>query len=165
MRKSSRCFGFICLLMMCSIAGAQSGGNFTIAKSVIAGGGGSSSGGTFVVDGTIGQSAAGTTSNGGTFAVTGGFWGGTAAPVTSVMISGRVTTPFGQGLRNAVVNLIDGQGVRRFATTSSFGIYVFDQVATGQTYTMTVNSKRYRFSPQFVSVQGTLTNIDFMGLE
>lgn len=163
-----KCFlfsGLICLLLMYSITVAQSGGSFTITKSVIAGGGGNSTGGTFVVDGTVGQSAAGTTSSGGTFQVTGGFWGGTAAPVSSVSVSGRVTTPAGLGLRNATVNLIDGAGVRRIATTSSFGIYIFDNVATGQTYTMTVGSKRYRFAPQFVSVAGTLTNIDFTGLE
>ena len=58
-----------------------------------------------------------------------------------------------------------GGGIRRTATTSSFGIYSFDMVMTGQTYTMTVGSKRYRFAPQFVPVQGSLTNIDFMGLE
>lgn len=153
------------LLVACSVAGAQSGGNFTITKSVIAGGGGNSTGGTFVVDGTIGQAVAGTTSTGSTFEVSGGFWGGAAAPVTNVTISGRVTTPTGLGLRNAIVSLIDPQGIRRIATTSSFGIYTFEMVATGQTYTMTVGSKRYRFAPQFVSVQGTLTNIDFTGLE
>ncbi len=144
---------------------AQSGGNFTITKSVIAGGGGSSSGGGFTVDGTIGQAAAGTTSTGGNFSLTGGFWGGSAATVTPVTISGRVTTSSGLGLRNAIVNLIDGQGIRRIATTSSFGIYTFENVLTGQSYTMTVTSKRFRFSPQFVAVQGSLANVDFVGLE
>lgn len=144
---------------------AQSGGNFVITKSVIAGGGGSSSGGGFTVDGTIGQSAAGTTSTGGNFSLTGGFWGGSAPAVTPVTISGRVTTSSGLGLRNAIVNLIDGQGIRRIATTSSFGIYTFENVLTGQSYTMTVTSKRFRFSPQFVAVQGSLANVDFVGLE
>lgn len=153
------------LLLLAVAVSAQSGGSFTIAKSVIAGGGGNSAGAAFVLDGTAGQSAAGTTSTGGAFQLSGGFWGGVAAPVTSVSISGRVTTPGGQGLRNAVVSLIDAQGIRRTATTSSFGIYSFDMITTGQTYTMTVGSKRYRFAPQFVPVQGTLTNIDFMGLE
>jgi hypothetical protein len=153
------------ILLMSTIGGAQSGGSFTITKSVIAGGGGNSTGGTFVVDGTAGQSAAGTTSTGGTFQVTGGFWGGSAAPSSSVSVSGRVTTPAGLGLRNAIVSLIDAQGIRRLATTSAFGVYTFDQVGTGQTYTVTVTSKRFRFSAQFVSVQGTLTNVDFTGLE
>jgi hypothetical protein len=155
----------ISLLILASAAFAQSGGPFTITKSVIAGGGGTSSGGTFTLDGTIGQAAAGTTSTGGNFSLTGGFWGGTAAPVTAVSISGRVTTPAGLNLRNVIVSLIDQNGLRRTATTSSFGLYSFDAVSTGQTYTMIVTSKRYRFTPQFVSVTGSLTNIDFVGLE
>lgn len=153
------------IFFLASIAAGQSGGTFNITKSVIAGGGGTSSGGIFVVDGTVGQPAAGTTSTGGNFSVTGGFWGGTAAPVTSVSVSGRVTTPAGLNLRNVVVSLIDQTGLRRTATTSSFGLYSFDNVSTGQTYTMTVTSKRYRFTPQFVSVTGTLTGVDFVGLE
>ncbi len=118
----------------------------------------------FTLDGTIGQSLAGTTSNGGAFSLTSGFWGGAAAPATNVTISGRVTTPSGLNLRNATVNLIDSSGVRRIATTGSFGLYLFEMVPTNQTYTLTVGSKRYRFAPQFVSVTGAVT-IDFVGLE
>lgn len=143
---------------------AQSGGAFQIDKSVIAAGGGKATGGSFTIDGTTGQNVAGNRSTGGTFEIGSGFWGG-AAPVSNVTISGRVTTPTGLGLRNAVVSLIDSQGVRRIATTSSFGIYSFDTVGTGQNYTLTVGSKRYRFAPQFVLVQGSLANVDFIGLE
>ncbi len=144
---------------------AQSGGAFSITKSVIAGGGGSSAGGTFVVDGTIGQPIAGTSSSGGSFTAIGGFWNAAPPAVINVIISGRVTTPSGQGLRNAIVSLIDPQGVRRIATTSSFGLYSFEMVATGQSYTLTVGSKRYRFAPRFLQVQSSLADIDFTGLE
>ena len=67
---------------------AQSGGTFLIEKSVIAGGGGSAAGGAFALDGTIGQSFAGTMSSGGTFSLDSGFWASSAAPIT---ISGTVT--------------------------------------------------------------------------
>ncbi len=144
---------------------AQSGGSFEITKSVIAGGGGNSAGGSFIIDGTIGQSAAGTTSVGGGFELTGGFWGGAAAPVSDVVVSGRVTTPTGQPLRNTIVTMIDSSGVRRIATTSTFGIYTFNMVSTGQNYTMTVASKRYRFAPQILLIQTSITNLDFVGLE
>src|SRR5688500_19666884 len=62
---------FSCLLSFCLCLQtfAQSGGQFTITKSVIAGGGGRASGGTFTVDGTIGQPVAGTNSTGGTFSL------------------------------------------------------------------------------------------------
>src|SRR5260221_7445862 len=62
----------------------QSGGQFTINKSVIAGGGGSANGGTFSVDGTIGQAAAGTTSSGGTFNLQSGFWAGGSSSIASI---------------------------------------------------------------------------------
>lgn len=165
MKRTNNYLAVFALMILCSAAIAQSGGNFEIRKSVIAGGGGNSTGGAFVVDGTVGQSAAGTTSSGGGFQVTGGFWGGSAPAASIVTISGRVTTPTGLGLRNAIVYLIDPQGVRRIATTSSFGIYSFDMVTTGQNYTLTVASKRYRFAPQFLLVQGSLSNVDFTGLE
>lgn len=80
-------------------------------------------------------------------------------------ISGRVTTPTGQNLRNAVVSLIDANNVRRNATTSSFGLYSFDNVAIGGSYTMTVSSKRFRFTPQVRTINGNLSNVDFIGLE
>jgi len=83
----------------------------------------------------------------------------------NVTISGRVTTPTGLNLRNAIVALTDPQGVRRSATTSSFGIYSFTNVQSGGTYIISVASKRYRFTPQSVSVNGNLTNVDFVGLE
>lgn len=84
---------------------------------------------------------------------------------TTASISGRVATPAGQGLRNAIVSLIDSQSVRRTATTSSFGQYSFTGVPTGDTFTLTVASKRYRFAPQILPLQCSLTNLDFAGLE
>ncbi len=82
-----------------------------------------------------------------------------------VSISGRVTTPAGQGLRNAIVYLTDSLGARRAATTSSFGIYQFDNVATGQPYTLSVSSKRYRFTPRIENISNQVSNLDFVGLE
>ncbi len=82
-----------------------------------------------------------------------------------VSISGRVLTPSGLGLRNAIVNLTDSLGQRRMATTSSFGVYQFDGVATGQTYTLSIASKRYRFAPRVQDVSGQITDLDFTGLE
>ncbi|MEQ1606754.1 MAG: choice-of-anchor D domain-containing protein [Pyrinomonadaceae bacterium] len=85
-------------------------------------------------------------------------------PSAIATITGRVTTPTGLGLRNAVVILTDSQNVRRTATTSSFGIYSFTNVSTGQSYTLGVSSKRYRFAPAIVNISADLT-VDFVGLE
>lgn len=84
---------------------------------------------------------------------------------SDVTISGRVTTPGGQNLRNAVVSIIDSNGVRRTAITSSFGIFSFDSVRTGDTYTITAASKRYRFAPKVLQIDAALSNVDFIGLE
>lgn len=89
----------------------------------------------------------------------------TPPAVQFVTIGGKVTSPAGQNLRNLTVNLIDSNNVRRTATTSSFGIYSFTNVATNQTYTLTVSSKRYRFSPRVEAISGAVSNLDFVGLE
>jgi uncharacterized delta-60 repeat protein len=85
------------------------------------------------------------------------------APTASV--SGRVTTPGGQSLRNTFVSLIDSNNERRSTSTSSFGIYVFADVPTGRFYTITGASKRYRFAPKMVSVRDNLSDVDLVGLE
>ena len=82
-----------------------------------------------------------------------------------VVISGRVFTSTGIPLRNAVVSLIDQAGGRRTATTSSFGVYSFGNVNPGETYTITVASKRFRFAPRVMQINDTVTNLDFIGLE
>lgn len=89
--------------------------------------------------------------------------GPAAAPTFS--ITGRVLTPDGRGVRNAVVSLIDSQGVRRTAATSSFGVYSFDTVRPGENYTMVIASKRYRFTPRNIVITDNASNVDFFGLE
>lgn len=88
--------------------------------------------------------------------------GSTAAGVS---ITGRLLTPDGRGLRNAVVTIIDRQGIRRFATTSSFGIFRFDEVDVGETYVITVTSKRYRFASQVLVVTDQIDDLVLVGLE
>src|SRR5688500_11521071 len=67
---------FLLLPVLAATILCQSGGQFTITKSVIAGGGGNASGGTFSVNGTIGQPVAGVPMTGGTFNLESGFWAG-----------------------------------------------------------------------------------------
>lgn len=96
-----------------------------------------------------------TTYNPGTIQV-----GSTAA---GVEVSGRVLTPEGRGIRNAQVILTDAAGNRRIATTSSFGIYRFEDISSGATYVFSVSSKQYRFTPRVVQVVDSLTDFDFVG--
>ncbi|MEO7660493.1 MAG: carboxypeptidase-like regulatory domain-containing protein, partial [Pyrinomonadaceae bacterium] len=86
--------------------------------------------------------------------------GPSAAGVT---VSGRVTTSSGQGLRNATVFITDSEGVRRTATTSSFGVYTFNDVEAGGNYVIGVSSKRYRFASRVINVSDSLSDVDFVG--
>lgn len=89
----------------------------------------------------------------------------TSSAAGPVSITGRVTTPSGLALANARVILTNSAGVQSVVTTSSFGIYNFSNVPSGPSYTLTIQSKRYRFAPQLLTPTGNLANIDFVGLE
>lgn len=86
--------------------------------------------------------------------------GSTAA---GVEVSGRVVTPDGRGIRNASVVITDANGSRKIATTSSFGFYKFEDIASGATYTVGVNSKQYRFTPRVIQIVDNLADFDFVG--
>jgi hypothetical protein len=80
----------------------------------------------------------------------------------SVTISGRVITPNGRGLFNALVALTNENGETRYARTSLSGRYQFNDVAAGSTVVITIASKRYSFAPQVLMVTGEALNIDFL---
>lgn len=80
-------------------------------------------------------------------------------------VSGRVLTPQGQALRNAVVTLRNSSGTARTTTTSSFGVYTFTTLLAGETYTLTVSSKRYRYAPKIILIDTSLFELDLIGLE
>jgi hypothetical protein len=96
-----------------------------------------------------------------------GGWGLEILPATAagVDVTGRVTTPDGRGLRNAVVYMTDANGETRTAVTSSFGYFRFENVRVSESYVMGVNSRLYRFTPRVVTVLDTLTDVDFVGIE
>lgn len=84
---------------------------------------------------------------------------------STATVTGRVFTPNGIAVRNAAVGLTDTAGVRRTATTSSFGVYSFTNVITGQQYVLGVTSKRYRFTPLTLNISGNMSDVDMTGLE
>jgi hypothetical protein len=85
----------------------------------------------------------------------------TAAPSS---ISGRVMTADGRGIRNARV-VVTGNSLQEplIATTGSFGYYSFNGLTAGETYVVTVNSKRYIFTaPSRVeTLVDDLRDVDF----
>ena len=75
-----------------------------------------------------------------------------APTAAQVSVSGRVLTPIGRGLTNAVVLVTDIGGNTRAARTTTFGYFQFEEVEAGQTYIFRVHSKRYRFAPQVITI-------------
>jgi hypothetical protein len=79
-------------------------------------------------------------------------------------ISGRVTTADGRAIRNADV-VITGDTLEQpiRVTTGSFGWYSFDGLRTGETYVVTVNSRRFTFSTpsRVISLVDNIADADF----
>jgi hypothetical protein len=136
---------------LCIFGQIASGGNYTLEKSVTAGGGASgssaSAGGNYTVEGTLGQFAVGTQPQNSPFKFQPGFWN--AAPLAptaaSVTLGGRVSSGK-SGVGNVRIVLTMSGGETRTAISNSFGYYRFDNVAVGETYVLTVYSKRFVFS-------------------
>jgi hypothetical protein len=80
---------------------------------------------------------------------------------SSVSISGRVITPQDLGLTNALVTLTDMQGNSRAVLTGRFGSFQFTNVTAGETYILSITSKRYTYSPQVITVTEDLTGLSF----
>ena len=92
---------------------------------------------------------------------------GTACQPTAagVSISGRVLTPYNQGLVNATVVISDETGATQTARTSSFGYYRFDGVTVGRTYIVRVDSRHYIYDPQVIVLLDNVVDLDFIGRE
>lgn len=80
---------------------------------------------------------------------------------SSASVGGRVTNSNGQGVRVYVV-MTGPNGFLRSALTNSFGYYNFDNVPTGATYTVEIQSKRYTATPQTIPVNDNLSSVDFV---
>lgn len=84
--------------------------------------------------------------------------------VLPASLSGRVVDSNDRGLRNALVTITNSQNVTISMPTSSLGFYSFTDIPAG-TYSISVNSKRYRFENRVLMVSGDLSAEDFKGLE
>lgn len=87
------------------------------------------------------------------------------APTSAnVSVSGRVAVGK-SGLQNAIVMMTDTNGNTRSYRTGSFGYFVFENVEVGQTYVFQVQSKRFQFAPQVVTINEELTELNFVGFD
>ena len=80
-------------------------------------------------------------------------------------ISGRVLTADGVAIRNAEV-IVTGNSLETplRVTTSSFGYFTFDGLQTGETYVVTVNSRRFTFQApsQVISLTDNVSDVNFI---
>ncbi|MEZ5426428.1 MAG: choice-of-anchor Q domain-containing protein [Pyrinomonadaceae bacterium] len=82
----------------------------------------------------------------------------TAADVT---VSGRVFSPIGGGVPNATVRLTEQNGQIRTARTNQFGYYRFENIEVGQTLIVNVFSKSYQFTPQVITLNDSIKDLNF----
>jgi hypothetical protein len=108
--------------------------------------------------------------NGSLVAITGemaGGWGLEFLTTTAAnaSISGRVTTADGLSIRNAEM-VLTGNSLETplRVSTSSFGYYTFDNLAVGETYVLTVNSRRFTFQvpSRVISLTDNAVDMDFI---
>jgi hypothetical protein len=84
------------------------------------------------------------------------------ALASGVAIDGRVLAGDGRGLANAKVLLTSPSGETRFALTGKRGAFHFDDIQSGQTYTVSVASRLYTFAPQVISVNDNIGGLIFV---
>lgn len=161
--------GILTLMTISISAQVAAGGSYTLNQAVVASGGGTSIdavNNNYKVEGTTGQPAAGTFANVGSYSIRGGFWAPNpfAPTAAGVDVSGRVITNEGAGIRNVVVILTGGTLLTpRTTRTTTFGNFSFEDVAAGQTYVVSVQSKKYGFAQesQVFSLMDSITDIVF----
>jgi len=88
-----------------------------------------------------------------------------APTAAGVNVSGHVRTINGSPLTRALVTITGSNGENRTVATNSFGVYRFENVSAGQNYTISVNTKGYRFTPRIISVLDEIADLDFVNDE
>lgn len=81
---------------------------------------------------------------------------------SGVSVGGRVVTAEGRGLRGARVTMTNPNGTARTTITGTLGRFQFDDVESGQTYIISIGSRRFSFSPQAVSVNDNIADLQFV---
>jgi hypothetical protein len=142
------------------------GGNYTLQKAVVAGGGREKQTQAVGENGTAGQAIAGHHSQGGQFSVRSGFWtpDDLTPSAAGVTVSGRVTTADGRGITSVRVSIVSPTGETRTVMTTTFGYFRFTDVEAGQTYILSVASKRFSFaeSSRLIQVADNIADCNFV---
>ncbi len=89
-----------------------------------------------------------------------------APTAAAVSVGGRVKTSAGYGIPRVRVSLTNMAGENRTVFTNLFGYYRFTEVPSGETYSVSVDAKRYRFKAptSVVLVVDDIADLDFVAL-
>ena len=83
------------------------------------------------------------------------------ATAAGVSVNGKVQNNKGRGVANAQITMIDSRGEMRVARSNSFGNFRFADVPSGETYTISVSSKQYKFATRVMNISQNLDNLVF----
>jgi Carboxypeptidase regulatory-like domain/Dockerin type I domain len=78
----------------------------------------------------------------------------------AVSLTGQLLNGTGLGIGSARVTLTSSNGETRSAMSNGMGLYRFDNLAQGETYTLSVSAKRYVFTPQAISVAAGVNQLN-----
>lgn len=152
-------------LLLCFFTSAtpQTGGPFAIKRNIPLPGGVLQAQG-LTLESVLGQPLVGITSNG-PISVSGGIIVPQLVPTAAqVSVSGRVLGPGGTfAVRNAVVSIVDLDGIERIAVTGTFGFFKFTGISAGRSYVLSVQSRRYQYASTIIDVSDTVTGIVMIG--
>lgn len=81
----------------------------------------------------------------------------------TIYISGRITDSRRRAISAATVTATDSQGAIYTTLVKTNGGFYFENMLAGETYTINVSARRYRFLPQIVNSNTNLTNVNFVG--
>jgi hypothetical protein len=85
---------------------------------------------------------------------------GSAQPTAGeAKVSGRAVLRSGRGLSGILVTLTNQAGVRRTATTNTFGFFTISDVPVGSSYVLSAVARGFSFEPQVIQVDGDVTGL------
>ncbi len=84
------------------------------------------------------------------------------ASANNGVIRGRLLSATGRPVGNARVTVTNTMSSLRSAVTNPFGLFEFGNLNVGETYTVTVESKRYTFTPRTVSITDGVVELDMI---
>ncbi|MEO6393535.1 MAG: cohesin domain-containing protein [Pyrinomonadaceae bacterium] len=77
-------------------------------------------------------------------------------------IRGRLVSPVGQAVPYTHVTLTDSHGIVRTALSNPFGYFEFTEVASGQSYVIGAETRRFVFAPRIIEVGSDLIDLEIV---